>query len=79
MGMEVCMHAYERVPLDMRRRIEGMIGSPGHLIGGSADTIYLPGHLRAAFLDVLGTFLQTDCFLEIVRLSASCILAAEKL
>ncbi|KAJ7183899.1 hypothetical protein C8R46DRAFT_1186759 [Mycena filopes] len=65
MGLEVCMPAYERVPLHMRQRLEGFIGGPGHLIGGSADTLYLPGHLRSPFLDVLGTFLQTDCFLEI--------------
>ncbi|KAJ6573165.1 hypothetical protein DFH09DRAFT_1312414 [Mycena vulgaris] len=43
----------------------GLIGMPGHLIGGSADTMYVPGQLRADLLDVLGTFLQTDCFLEI--------------
>ncbi|KAJ7033236.1 hypothetical protein C8F04DRAFT_1104983 [Mycena alexandri] len=65
MGLEVCMPAYERIPLPMRQRLEGFIGGPGHLVGGSADTLYLPGHLRTPFLDVLGTFLQTDCFLEI--------------
>ncbi|KAJ6600356.1 hypothetical protein DFH09DRAFT_901417 [Mycena vulgaris] len=64
-GLEVCMPAYDRVPLRMRARLEGLIGMPGHLIGGSADTMYLPDHLRADFLDVLGTFLETNCFLEI--------------
>ncbi|KAJ6503064.1 hypothetical protein DFH09DRAFT_912586, partial [Mycena vulgaris] len=57
--------AYDRVPTQMRARIEGLIGMPGHLIGGSADTMYVPGQLRADLLDVLGTFLQTDCFLVI--------------
>ncbi|KAJ7129867.1 hypothetical protein C8R43DRAFT_673819 [Mycena crocata] len=66
MGLEECMPAYERLPENMRQRLERLIGAPGHLIGGSADTLYLPGHLRADFLDVVGTFLQTDCFLEIV-------------
>ncbi|KAJ7662887.1 hypothetical protein B0H17DRAFT_952953 [Mycena rosella] len=65
MGLEVCMPAYAQVPDPMRARLEGFVGAPGRLMGGSADTMYLPGHLRADFLDVLGTFLQTDCFLEI--------------
>ncbi|KAJ7912217.1 hypothetical protein B0H13DRAFT_2660188 [Mycena leptocephala] len=64
-GLGVCLPAYERMPLHMRKRLEGFTGGAGHLVGGSADTMYLPGHLRADFLDVLGTFLQTDCFLEI--------------
>jgi hypothetical protein len=59
------------MPLHMRKRLEGFTGGAGHLVGGSADTMYLPGHLRADFLDVLGTFLQTDCFLEIVCHSQS--------
>jgi hypothetical protein len=50
----------------MRMRLEGLIGRPRDLIGGSADTMYLPGHLRADLRDMLGTFLETDCFLEIV-------------
>ncbi|KAJ7479116.1 hypothetical protein FB451DRAFT_1395716 [Mycena latifolia] len=65
MGLEVCLSAYDSVPARMRARLEGLIDGPGHLLGGSADTMYLPGHLRDDFLDVLGTFLQTDCFLEI--------------
>ncbi|KAJ7764132.1 hypothetical protein DFH07DRAFT_916931 [Mycena maculata] len=65
MGRDVCMRAYEQVPPHMRQRLEGFIDGPGHLVGGSADTMYLPGFLRGDFLDVLGIFLQTDCFLEI--------------
>ncbi|KAJ6514142.1 hypothetical protein DFH09DRAFT_1374069 [Mycena vulgaris] len=64
-GLEVCIPAYDRVPPQMRARIEDLVGMPGHLIGGSADTMYVPGQLHADLLDVLGTFLQTDCFLEI--------------
>lgn len=63
------MPAYDRTPLRMRQRLEGLIGSPGHLIGGFVDTMYLPGALRADFLDVLAIFLQTECFLEIVSLN----------
>ncbi|PSR74837.1 hypothetical protein PHLCEN_2v9551 [Hermanssonia centrifuga] len=35
------------------------------LMGGSADTMYIPGRHRQAFVEVLGLFLETDCFLEI--------------
>jgi hypothetical protein len=70
-GLKVCMPAYERMPLHMRQRLDGFTNGAGHLVGGSADTVYLPSHLRADFLDVLGTFLQTDCFLEIVCHSLS--------
>ncbi|KAG8740812.1 hypothetical protein FRC10_003877 [Ceratobasidium sp. 414] len=35
------------------------------MIGGSADTLYLPGYLRESFLETLDPFLDTDCFLEI--------------
>jgi hypothetical protein len=70
MGLEVCMPAYERIAAPWRARLEALVGAPGRMLGGSADTMYLPGHLRADFLDVLGTFLQTDCFLEIVRFVA---------
>lgn len=65
-GLEVCLSAYNRMPFRMLKRLEGLVGGSGHFIGGSVDTMYLPGHLRAEFLDVLGTFLQTECFLEIV-------------
>jgi len=34
-------------------------------IGGSADTLYIPGRHRQKFMDTLGLFLETDCFLEI--------------
>lgn len=34
-------------------------------IGGSADTLYVPAHLKDSFVDILGEFLNTMCFLEI--------------
>lgn len=34
-------------------------------IGGSADTLYVPARLADDFTSLLGTFLNTSCFLEI--------------
>jgi hypothetical protein len=65
-GLEVCWQGYERVPKHMRDRLNELTGAPDRFIGGSADTVYIPGHLRDSFLHVLGLFLDTDCFLEIV-------------
>ncbi|KAG8932557.1 hypothetical protein FRC02_000935 [Tulasnella sp. 418] len=45
--------------------MERLTGEPNRYIGGSADTLYFPGHLRDDLLEVLGLFLETDCFLEI--------------
>ena len=39
-------------------------------IGGSADTMYIPGRHREAFMEVLGLFLETECFLEIATPTA---------
>lgn len=39
-------------------------------IGGSADTLYIPGAHYDAFMHVLGLFLETDCFLEIATPTA---------
>ncbi|KAJ6606832.1 hypothetical protein B0H10DRAFT_2074586 [Mycena sp. CBHHK59/15] len=65
-GLKICVPAYRLLPLQMRRRLESLIGAPERFVGGSADTMYIPGHLRNDFLDVVGTFLLTNCFLEIV-------------
>jgi len=46
------------------RRTSGTNGTT-RLIGGSADTIYIPGRHRQVFMDTLALFLSTDCFLEI--------------
>ncbi|KAJ7093280.1 hypothetical protein B0H15DRAFT_947420 [Mycena belliarum] len=77
MGLEVCMAAYSHVAAPQRARFEALSGGAAHLIGGSADTMYLPGHLRTPFLDVLGTFLQTDCFLEIALPTALHLIVPE--
>ena len=60
------MDAYRKVPQRMRNRLQGLTGASDRFIGGSVDTIYIPGHLRDDLLDTLATFLQTSCFLEIV-------------
>lgn len=64
-GLEVCMSAFDKVPLDMRRRMAEFTSGTTRLVGGSADTLYIPGRHREKFMDTLGLFLETDCFLEI--------------
>jgi len=49
----------------MRERLADFTGGNTRLIGGSADTIYIPGRHRQKFMETLGLFLATDCFLEI--------------
>jgi hypothetical protein len=41
------------------------MGQPDRLIGGSADTMYIPGRHRDTFMSTLALFLKTNCFLEI--------------
>ncbi|KAF7303914.1 Glycosyltransferase family 2 protein [Mycena indigotica] len=65
-GLTACMPAYEMIPAKMRNRLAELTGGPARFVGGSADTLYFPADLRWDMLDVLGTWLQTDCFLEIV-------------
>ena len=64
-GLEVCMSAFNKVPLDMRQRMAEFTNGTTRLVGGSADTLYIPGRHRERFMDILGLFLETDCFLEI--------------
>ena len=59
------MIAFQKVPLDMRERLADFTGGKTRLIGGSADTLYIPGRHRRKFMDTLGLFLNTNCFLEI--------------
>src|ERR1700735_2396952 len=59
------MSAFNQVPLHMRERLAIQTSDQTRLIGGSADTMYIPGYLRDVFLDTLDLFLGTDCFLEI--------------
>ena len=53
------------MPEDMRAHLAQLNDGQTRLIGGSADTLYIPGRHRTAFMDVLALFLETDCFLEI--------------
>jgi hypothetical protein len=64
-GLEVCMKAFRRVPLEMRERMADFTDGNTRLVGGSADTLYIPGRHRRKFMDTLGLFLETNCFLEI--------------
>lgn len=64
-GVSVCMNAFRKVPEDMRVHLAKLNNGQTRLIGGSADTLYIPGRHRKAFMDVLALFLETDCFLEI--------------
>ncbi|KAF7324508.1 hypothetical protein MKEN_00491500 [Mycena kentingensis (nom. inval.)] len=70
-GLEICARALEKMPLRMQERLAEITGSGPlslglpHFVGGSADTMYIPASLRWDFLDVVGTWLQTECFLEI--------------
>ncbi|TCD62315.1 hypothetical protein EIP91_007082 [Steccherinum ochraceum] len=64
-GLDVCMRAFRKVPLEMRENLAALTNGTTRLIGGSADTLYIPGHHRQVFLDTLGLFLETTCFLEI--------------
>ena len=49
----------------MQDNMAALLNGTTRLIGGSADTVYIPGRHRESFLHVLGTFLETLCFLEI--------------
>ncbi|EJD41785.1 hypothetical protein AURDEDRAFT_186391 [Auricularia subglabra TFB-10046 SS5] len=66
-GLPVCMPAYAKAPEAQRARLSSLTAPlpRPRLIGGSSDTAYIPGRLRAPFLRTLGLFLDTDCFMEI--------------
>ncbi|QRW08396.1 glycosyltransferase family 2 protein [Ceratobasidium sp. AG-Ba] len=64
-GLSVCMPAFERVSASKRSSLRKVTNGELRMIGGSADTLYLPGYLRESFLETLDPFLNTDCFLEI--------------
>ncbi|KAI0345741.1 hypothetical protein BDW22DRAFT_1324957 [Trametopsis cervina] len=68
-GVGVCMRAYEKVPSAMREHLASLTKGV-RFIGGSADTVYIPGRHRQAFMEVLGLFLETNCFLEIATPTA---------
>lgn len=64
------MRAFDKVPRAQRDRLAALTGERDRLIGGSADTMYIPGRHRETFMSVLRLFLQTDCFLEIAAPTA---------
>ncbi|KAL5519935.1 hypothetical protein ACEPAG_1595 [Sanghuangporus baumii] len=65
-GIPVCRYAFEQVPLELRGRMaERFTKNETRYIGGSADTLYVPARLADRFVELLGTFLNTSCFLEI--------------
>ncbi|KAF7797455.1 hypothetical protein EIP86_008652 [Pleurotus ostreatoroseus] len=68
-GVHVCMPAFNKVELSMREHLASLTNGT-RFIGGSVDTLYIPGRHRDAFLHVLGLFLETDCFLEIATPTA---------
>lgn len=69
-GLPVCMPAFNKVPEVQRDRLAALTGQRDRLIGGSADTMYIPGRHRETFMSTLALFLQTDCFLEIAAPTA---------
>jgi hypothetical protein len=65
------MQAVNKVPEAQRDRLTALMGGDrDRFIGGSADTMYIPGRHRATFMSTLALFLQTDCFLEIAAPTA---------
>jgi len=64
-GLEVCLPAFQKAPSDMRKRLAERTNGETRLLGGSSDTVYIPGRHREKFMHVLGLFLETECFLEI--------------
>ena len=64
------MGAFRKVPLEMRERLADFTDGNTRLIGGSADTVFIPGRHRQKFMDTLGLFLETNCFLEIATPTA---------
>lgn len=64
-GVAECMKAFVKVPDAQKQRLERFLDGQTRFIGGSADTMYIPGRHRESFMDTLGLFLETQCFLEI--------------
>jgi hypothetical protein len=59
------MHAFNKASLAMRERLATFTDGQTRFIGGSQDTLYIPNRHRKEFMEVLGLFLETDCFSEI--------------
>ena len=59
------MPAFLRTPELQRLRLSAYLDGETRFIGGSVDTLYIPGRHRERLLHTLGLFLETNCFLEI--------------
>ncbi|KAJ6559904.1 hypothetical protein B0H19DRAFT_944947 [Mycena capillaripes] len=64
-GLDVCLPAFEKVPLNLRKNLAEYHNGETRLVGGSADTVYIPHRYAKSFRDTLAIFLETTCFLEI--------------
>jgi len=64
------MEAFRKVPVDLRANLATLTDGVTRLLGGSADTLYIPGRHRKLFMEVLALFLETNCFLEIATPTA---------
>ncbi|KAJ7766616.1 hypothetical protein B0H16DRAFT_1522008 [Mycena metata] len=64
-GLSVCMPVFEKIPQRLRDRLAEFNDGKMRLVGGSSDTVYIPGKHAKAFRETLGMFLETTCFLEI--------------
>ena len=64
------MPAFNNVSEAQRDRLAALTGQRDRLIGGSADTMYIPARHRESFMSALALFLQTNCFLEIAAPTA---------
>ena len=63
------MPALKNVAPHMKSRLASLTNGT-RFIGGSADTVYIPGKYSQEFVQVLGFFLNTNCFLEIATPTA---------
>jgi len=59
------MEAFQKIPANLGERLAAFTNGETCLIGGSADMMYTPGQYRRFFMEILGLFLETNCFLEI--------------
>ncbi|KAI0785245.1 hypothetical protein C8Q75DRAFT_776542 [Abortiporus biennis] len=80
-GLSVCYPAYKSLSPTFQQNLarRTTINGTTRFIGGSSDTLYLPSKHYEGFLEVLGTFLETDCFLEIaLPTSLHCVLEEDE-
>ncbi|KAI0044410.1 hypothetical protein FA95DRAFT_260853 [Auriscalpium vulgare] len=65
-GLPACLPAFRKAPSSQHRRLASFFeNGTERFLGGSSDTLYVPGIHREAFLETLALFLETECFMEI--------------